>query len=142
MSHSPITPSQAPDPIGVGHSKIPPPSADALSAIEGTVKRLRAELAGTHDKTRQARLLSEIGEIEERAGDEPGAARDYLAAFNADPSFREPLEGLVRLLERRRSLKNLGKLVDALTRAASSPDEKVRALLAKAGYLEDVTGDL
>lgn len=125
-----------------GPSKAPPPSADALSAIEGTVKRLRAELSGTHDKVRQARLLTEIGEMEERAGDEPGAARDYLAAFNAEPTFREPLEGLVRLLERRRSLKNLGKLVDALARAASNPDEKARALLMKASYLEDVSGDL
>src|ERR1700722_11777171 len=105
-----ITPSQAPEPIGPGPSRIPPPSPDTLNAIEGTVKRLRAELAGTTDKGRQARLLSEIGEIEERAGDEPGAARDYLAAFNAEPAFREPLEGLVRLLERRRSFRNLGKV--------------------------------
>ncbi len=144
MSHSPITPPTSvspPDPIGAA-SKAPPPSVDALNAIEGTVKRLRAELTGTHDKSRQARLLMEIGEIEERAGDEPGAARDYLAAFNAAPDFREPLEGLVRLLERRRSLKNLGKLVDALARAAVSPEEKARALLMKASYLEDVAGDL
>ncbi len=143
MPHSPTTPtvSSPPDPIGAA-SKAPPPSVDALNAIEGTVKRLRAELAGTNDKARQARLLMEIGEIEERAGDEPGAARDYLAAFNAAPEFREPLEGLVRLLERRRSLKNLGKLVDALARAAVSPEEKARALLMKASYLEDVASDL
>src|SRR5437870_8309688 len=114
MSQSSITPSQAPDALSAGPSKAPPPRPEALAAVEGTVKRLRAELAGTTDKARQARLLTEIGEIEERAGDEPGAARDYLAAFNAAPDFREPLEGLVRLLERRRSLKNLGKLVDAL----------------------------
>ena len=151
MSQSPITPSpsaQDPESLrplgdgGDGGSKIPPPPADALTAIQGTVERLRAELAGTNDKARQARLLGEIGELEERAGDEPGAARDYLAAFNAEPGFREPLEGLVRLLERRRSLKNLGRLVDALARAAQNPDEKARALLMKAAYLEDVVSDV
>ncbi|MEO7110751.1 MAG: tetratricopeptide repeat protein, partial [Polyangiaceae bacterium] len=91
---------------------------------------------------RQARLHAEIGELEERAGDEPGAARDYLAAFNADPTFREPLEGLVRLLERRRSLKNLGRLLEALVRAATSADEKTRALTMHAAFLEDVGEDL
>src|SRR5450755_3119264 len=118
-----------------------PPSL-ASKAIEGTVAKLRAELANAREKPRQARLLGEIGELEERAGDEPGAARDYLAAFNADPLFREPLEGLVRLLERRRSLRNLGRLLEALVRAAVSADEKVRALTMHAAFLEDVSADL
>src|ERR1700728_1842343 len=86
------------------------PAPPGSKAIEGTVQKLRAELANVTEKPRQARLLGEIGELEERVGDEPAAARDYLAAFNADPLFREPLEGLVRLLERRRSLRHLGKL--------------------------------
>jgi tetratricopeptide (TPR) repeat protein len=80
--------------------------------------------------------------LEERSGDEPGAARDYLAAYNADQSFREPLEGLVGLLEKRRSLKNLGKLIDALERAAATPDEKVRSLLMRATYQADVLEDV
>jgi tetratricopeptide (TPR) repeat protein len=104
--------------------------------------RLRAELRMATGRPRQARLLGEIGEIEERSGDEPGAARDYLAAFNADPQFREPLEGLVRLLERRRSLRNLGRLIDALVRAAANPEEKARALLMRAAFEEDVSGDI
>jgi tetratricopeptide (TPR) repeat protein len=87
-------------------------------------------------------LLLELANLEERAGDEPAAARDYLAAYNADPSYREPLEGLVGLLEKRRSLKNLGKLVDALVRSATRPDEKVRALLMRANYQADVVDDL
>ncbi len=113
-----------------------------MAAIEGTVRRLRAELAASPDRSRQARLLAEIADLEERAGDEPAAARDYLASYNADASFREPLEGLVRLLEKRRSLKNLGKLLDALARAASSPEEKVRGLLMRAAYQADVAADL
>ena len=118
----------------------------ALQAADGMLSQLRAEVGATanqsSDKGRQARLHAEIGELEERAGDEPGAARDYLAAFNADPTFREPLEGLVRLLERRRSLKNLGRLLEALVRAAVTADEKVRALTMHAAFLEDVSEDL
>jgi hypothetical protein len=139
MSQSP-TLSQPPASTPVP-SRTPAP-VDVVAAIDRTVRRLRAELAVAHDRTRQSRLLAEIADLEERAGDEPAAARDYLAAYNADPAFREPLEGLVRLLEKRRSLKNLGKLVDALVRAASTPDEKVRALVMRSAYRADVAGDL
>jgi len=142
MSQTP-TLSPPPEPLTATSSRLPPPPAgEAAAAIEGTVRRLRAELAAATDKGRQARLLSEIADLEERASDEPAAARDYLAAFNADASFREPLEGLVRLLEKRRSLKNLGKLLDALARAAATPEEKVRALLMRAAYQADVAGDV
>ncbi len=125
-----------------GASKLPPAPDEALEAIEGAVERLRAEAVSVIDGTRKARILGEVGEIHERAGDESGAARDYLAAYNADPSFREPLEGLVRLLERRRSLSNLGKLVEALVTSASSPAERARALTQRAVFLEDVQQDL
>jgi tetratricopeptide (TPR) repeat protein len=119
----------------------PAAASPASKAIEGTVQKLRSELANQREKPRQARLLGEIGELEERVGDEPAAARDYLAAFNTDPQFREPLEGLVRLLERRRSLRNLGKLIDALVRAAETPEEKARSLLMKAAFEEDSNGN-
>jgi len=101
--------------------------------------RLRLEVAQATDRDRQARLLCEIAE---REVDEPIAVRDYLAAFNADPTFREPLEALVRLLERRRSLKNLGRVIDALVRAAVTPAEKTRALVMRAAFLEDVQADI
>lgn len=142
MSQTP-TFSQPPEPLTSTPSQAPPGTrTDAAEAMQETVRRLRAELGATHDRGRQARLLTSIADLEERAGDEPAAARDYLAAFNADAVFREPLEGLVRLLEKRRSLKNLGKLVDALARAAVTPDEKMRALLMRASYQADVAGDL
>jgi len=142
MSQTP-TISQPPEPLTSTPSRIPPaPPPEALAALEGTVRRLRTELAATGDRARHARLLAEIADLEERSGDEPAAARDYLAAYNADSTFREPLEGLVRLLEKRRSLKNLGKLVDALARVATSPDERVRALLMRAAYQADVSNDL
>src|SRR5262245_38881094 len=101
-------------------------------ANKALVARLKAELAALEDKSLQAILLHECGVLEETGGEEPLAARDYLAAFNADPQFREPLEALVRILTRRKSIKNLGKLLDALTRAASSPEERARAFWERA----------
>jgi lipopolysaccharide biosynthesis regulator YciM len=86
-------------------------------------------------------LLHELGVVEERASDEMGAAREFLAAFNSYPQFREPLEGLVRLLERRKSVKNLPKLLDALLRAAESPQERGRALLKRAAFAVDYRKD-
>ena len=124
-------------PIGTTTAGVAAPASE-----EAEAEWLRAETAKAPDKVRQARLLGEAGERAERAGDEPTAARDYLAAFNAAPDFREPLEALVRLLERRRSLKNLGRVIDALVRAALTPAEKARALVMRAAYLEDVGGDV
>lgn len=109
------------------------PQPDGTGAL---VARLRAEHAAQHDKSIQAILLHECGVLEELSGEEPTAARDYLAAFNADPQFREPLEALVRILSRRKSVKNLGKLLDALTRAASTPEERARAFWERAAYLQ------
>ncbi|MBX3264535.1 MAG: hypothetical protein KF782_32990, partial [Labilithrix sp.] len=125
-----------------GASQLPPAPIETIEAVAAAVGRLRAEVAATTDKARKARLLHEAAEIQERGGDEPGAARDYLAAYNADTSFREPLEGLVRLLERRRSLSNLGKLIEALVASAVTPEERARALTQRALFVEDVQKDL
>jgi lipopolysaccharide biosynthesis regulator YciM len=83
-----------------------------------------------------------VAEIEERAGDESAAARDYLAAHHAHQDYREALYGLVRLLEKRRSLTILGRAIDALGASATTPDEKASALVMNAMYLADVGGDL
>ncbi len=138
----PTTFSQPPEPLTSTPSRIPPPPAEAMAILAETVRRLRAEVAAATEPSRQARLLTEIGDAQERGGDEPAATRDYLAAYSADPSFREPLEGLVRLLEKRRSLKNLGRLVDALVTASTGPDERVRSLLMRAAYQGDVAGQV
>jgi hypothetical protein len=143
MSQPTSPPPPATGTIDVGPpSGIPPGHPGATRPVDANIARLREELAATTERPRKARLSYEIGEAQERGGDEPGAAREYLAAFNADPTFREPLEGLVRLLERRRSVKNLGKLLDALVRASATPDEKARALLMRAAHQEDTVHDL
>ena len=138
----PTTFSQPPEPLTSTPSRVPPPLPPEVQAVLAeTVRRLRAELFATTEPARQARLLTEMGDAQERVGEEPAATRDYLAAYSADPTFHEPLEGLVRLLEKRRSLRNLGRLVDALVTAATGPDEKVRALLMRAAYLADVASN-
>jgi len=141
MSHSPTT-TPPPEAPAASSRMLQPRSADAVAAVEETVRRLRAELAAATDPSRQARLLADVADLEESVGDQPGAAREYLAAHNADPDFHEPLEGLVRLLEKRRSLKNLGKLIESLARAATSPAEKARALTMRAAFEADVNGHL
>jgi tetratricopeptide (TPR) repeat protein len=108
------------------------PSSPPATGLD-MITRLRAEADATNDPARQAVLLHEAAELEERAaGDELGAAREYLAAYNADGSFREPLEALLRILERRRSMKNLGRVLDSLAKAAETAEERARALRALA----------
>src|SRR5258708_1976150 len=143
MSHPTTISPPSLEPLTSTPSRLPPPPpAEALAAIDDTVRRLRAEGAAAADGARRARLLVEVADLEERAGDESSAARDYLAAYSADATSREPLESLVRLLEKRHSLRSLGKLIDALLSAAATPDEKVRALLMRAAHLTDVGEDL
>jgi tetratricopeptide (TPR) repeat protein len=104
----------------------PPPDAQAM------VERLRSE-ALESEKERKALLLHEAGELAERVtGDEVAAAKDYLSAYGADDTFCEPLEALVRILERRRSLRNLGRVLESLVKSARTPEEKARALRARA----------
>jgi tetratricopeptide (TPR) repeat protein len=92
------------------------------------IDRLRGEIAASPDRGIHALLLHEVGVLHENAGEEPLAARDYLAAYNADADFREPLEALVLILSRRRSFKNLSKLLDTMAKNAPSPEERARAL--------------
>jgi len=117
------------------------PESNAVTAM---AERLRAELAATESPTSQAVLLHELGVLEELIGDEAAAARDHLGAINAEPEFREPLERLVVLIERRQSYKNLGKLLERLVRIAVGPAERTRALadfgLFKAEHERDLEG--
>lgn len=92
------------------------------------IEKLREEIAATEDKSTQSLLLHEAGVAHEAASEEPVAARDFLAAFNGDASFREPLEALIRILTRRRSFKNLGKLLEALVKASETGEDRARAL--------------
>lgn len=107
----------------------------------GTIARLRTE--GDHTSgARKARLLYEVGELEEAQGQEGAAERDYLTALGAAPEFREPLEALLRTLPRRHGATGVGKLLEALVSVADTADERARALTLKAAFLDEVEKDL
>ncbi len=94
----------------LGASQLPPAPIETIEAIAAAVGRLRSEIDAIDGRAARKARPPRSRRNSRTRGEEPGAARDYLAAYNADTSFREPLEGLVRLLERRRSVSNLGKL--------------------------------
>jgi lipopolysaccharide biosynthesis regulator YciM len=135
LSQPPVTAATTPS--------TPPRSlvGDAFLSPDEGLAYLRAELEASGDAFRHARLLADIGEFEERTGDDAAALRDYQAAYNVAPAFREPLEGLLRLFEKRHNVEQRGKAIRALVAAATAPDEKVRALRMWADFLADVTGD-
>lgn len=134
---APESPRSAPKLPDAVHAAPPPGDESSAAALS----RLRAEVEHAGDTMRKARLLYEIGELEEQGGNDAEAARDYLAAFNTEPEFHEALEGLARTLGKKRSPTNYGRLLEKLVEAADSPDERARALVARASFLES-QGDL
>ncbi len=122
-----------------------PPQAQAaasdLALVTSVMQRLRAEHDAAESPATKAVLLHELGVLSETLGDEAGSARDQLGAVNADPDFREPLERLIAIIERRQSYKNLGKLLERLVRVAETPEERARALLDQAAFASDHEGD-
>ncbi|MFO0683083.1 MAG: hypothetical protein U0234_13590 [Sandaracinus sp.] len=118
------------------------PGASRVDAAR--VAALRAEIeASGGDRARQAMLAYEIGRvIEDGGGGEAAAVREYLGAYNLDPSFRPPLFELVRMFERRRSFKNLARLYEAELKSATTPVEKASALIDRASLLEDHLGQV
>src|SRR4051794_8976940 len=97
------------------------------------VPELRAEADAATDRTHKAALLYEAAFLSETSLEQPAqAVNDYLAAYNLDNRFRLPLHALIRLFERKRSLKNLARLYDTQLRSAHTPEEKTTALIDQA----------
>jgi hypothetical protein len=115
---------------------------DLVANLQTSQRLLAFEAAAVEARDVKALLQHEQAEHEERVrGDEPVAARAYLAAFNARPAFRPPLDALIRLYARRRSAANISKLYDALVKAAQSPRERAESLTVRAELLEDRLAD-
>lgn len=123
-----------------GSAQAGSPAHDS-AVVLATIARLRSEQGAAGNPAREAVLLHEIGVLEEALGDEAAAARDQLAAVNAEPEFTEPLERLIAIIERRQSYRNLGKLLDRLVKVATNPNERVRALIEHAFFALDQEGD-
>jgi len=123
------------------HSSQVPSTAQDLTVVTSAIASLRAEHEAASDSKTRAILLHEIGVLEERVGDETASVRDQLGAVNAEAEFREPLERLIAIIERRQSYKNLGRLLERLVNVADRPEERARALLDHAFYLLDHEDD-
>ena len=117
-------------------------SAPELPAVARAVQRLQAEYDAAPSAVSQAILLHEIAVLEERLGEEAESIRDHLGASDAEPSFHEPLERLVRVVARRNSPRLAGKLLERLSRIAEGPSERARAFLEYGAHLTDVDNDL
>jgi tetratricopeptide (TPR) repeat protein len=112
----------------------PPVAGPEQALLETGLSWLQAELDLAELPDRKAALRHEIGVLQELAGRDSLAVRELLAAVNALPRFKEPLERLIAVIERRRSFKNLPTLLDHLARTADSPEEEARAHLLHAWY--------
>jgi cellulose synthase operon protein C len=117
---------------------VPSPQGDG----GGPLAWLRAELAATGDAARRARLLADLADAEERTGDQAAAVRDLLAAHEADPEFREPLESLASIVENDRALTGIDTIFDSLVDSSTSPDERVRGLLMRGRHHAERLGDI
>ncbi|RLB50540.1 MAG: hypothetical protein DRI90_23645, partial [Deltaproteobacteria bacterium] len=110
--------------------------------IEAVLAGLRAEEQHEQDAAQQAVLHHESGVLEEARGDDDAAAQEYLAACNTEPAFREPLEALVRIYQRKRDDSHLPRLLEALVDVATTPAESARALWELAVFRQRVEEEL
>ncbi len=112
-------------------SRPPAPGAEQ-ALVETSLSWLQTELEQAELPDRKAALRHELGLLQELLGKDSVAVRELLAAVNALPRFKEPLERLIALIERRRSFKNLPMLLDHLCKASEGSEEHARAQLLRA----------
>lgn len=127
------------------HSTTPPPDAgpasDAIDVVDARIAMLWAEAEIAGDPTIRAAIHYEIGLLyETERGEEAQAVKQYLSAYNANPSFSPPLNALVRIFERRRSFQNLIRLYEAQAKHGESAPQRAAALVEQAVLFEDHLG--
>jgi len=110
----------------------PPEARVRRALLEADLAWLREELSGAKSPEQRASILHQLGLLELSAARDTVAVRQLLAAVNSVAFFKEPLERLIVLIERRRSFKNLSTLLDHLCRTAEGDEELTRSRLASA----------
>ena len=112
-----------------------PPSTSSAEARLGLVQ---LERDAETEPGRRAMLRYRAAQLTEEAiGNDALAVREYLAAFNDNPSLRPPLFALLRIFERRRSFVNLVRLYKAEAKSAIVPRERASALVDAGSLHED-----
>lgn len=109
--------------------------------IDAVIAMLRAEEPLEQDGSQQAILRHETGVLELARGEGKAGAREFLAAYNCAPDFREPLEALIAIYGRKRSEKNYAKLLETLVDVADTPAATARALWELAAFHQDIGSD-
>jgi hypothetical protein len=110
----------------------PPEARVRRALLEADLAWLRDELSGAKSPEQRASILYQLGLLELTLGRDSVAVRQLLAAVNSVAFFKEPLERLLVLIERRRSFKNLPTLLEHACRSAEGNEEIARAQLAAA----------
>ncbi|MEM7608857.1 MAG: hypothetical protein AAF411_26215, partial [Myxococcota bacterium] len=123
--------------------RAPPPTPAAAKSEEPTRRDvIQAEVdGGVEDGKREALLRWALGLELEQERDLAAAVKSHLAAYNLNPEFRLPLRALVRIFTRRRSFKNLRRLLEASVQASSTVHERASAMLDLAHFLEHHADD-
>ncbi len=111
-------------------------------AAEARIASLRAEIEAASDAHVQSALHHELGVVAEcHLKNDAGAVKEYLTAFNLDPTFRPPLFALLRIFERRRAFANLARLYEAEARSAPHVHDRASAIIDRAGLAADREGN-
>ena len=113
----------------------------AGESIDSILAQLRAEEPLEPETAQRALLRHEIARLELKRGNQEVAFREWLAAVDTDPSFREPLEALIQHLRGRGDDASVPKLLEALVANASDGESLSRALWELANYQRAVQND-
>lgn len=110
-------------------------------SIQRDLAGLSQELQLRRTSADASLLHHEVGRLKAALGNTASAVRDYLTAYNHDPSMRAPLIELVNIFERRRSFKNLGRLFEAEAQSGVAAVDIASALVDQAVLLSDHLGE-
>ncbi len=110
-------------------------------AVEEHIVLLREEMNAAHDRRTRASIHAYIAFLlESLSGNVSQAVSEYLAAYNTDPTFRFPIFALIRLFERRQSVKNLIRLYEAELESTTHGEQRAKALTDMGLVFEDHLG--
>ncbi|MFK8004571.1 MAG: hypothetical protein AB8H86_33695 [Polyangiales bacterium] len=88
------------------------------------------------DADTEALLRWDFARHLENTDDPAGAVKAYLVSYNLTPAFRPPLDALVRIFGRRRSFKNLKRLLETTLKSTSESQGRASAMLDLASFAE------
>lgn len=121
-SHKPSSPDSA--------TGAPPEAPDRTAML---MRELQTEGL---DADTEALLRWDFARHLENTDDPAGAVKAYLVSYNLTPAFRPPLDALVRIFGRRRSFKNLKRLLETTLKSTSESAARASAMLDLASFAE------